>query len=102
MEGLASGEKRIEGKRNSTTWSGMRFGDHIIFSSGGDNLEFRVVALRVYKGYDCLRRYLEAEGLRRTLPGVLTIEEGMALYRQYWSEEEIARDGVLAIEIEPL
>ncbi|MEI7986386.1 MAG: ASCH domain-containing protein [Armatimonadota bacterium] len=97
MEGLLSGEKKVEGKRNSKTWYGMKVGDEISFRCDGQTLSMRIVAIRKYK---TLRRYLEAEGLLRTLPGVLTIKEGIALYREYWTKEEIIRDGILAIEVE--
>lgn len=97
MAELKTCDKTIEGKRNSKTWSGMKVGDRIIFESGEETLETRIFALRKYK---TLERYLTIEGLGRTLPGVLTIEEGIALYHEYWAREEIERDGILAIEIE--
>jgi len=94
---LQTGNKTIEGKRDSRTWSGMKVGDRIVFESDGKTFEMYVFAIRRYK---TLLRYLAIEGLGRTLPGVLTIEEGVAQYLEYWTEEEIRRDGILAIEVD--
>jgi ASC-1-like (ASCH) protein len=94
---LQAGNKTIEGKRDSRTWSGMKVGDRIVFESDGKTFEMYVFAIRRYK---TLLRYLAIEGLGRTLPGVLTIEEGIAQYLEYWTEEEIRRDGILAIEVD--
>lgn len=94
---LQAGNKAIEGKRNSNTWSGMKVGDRIIFECEGESFEMYIFALRKYK---TLQRYLAIEGLGRTLPGVLTPEEGVAIYQEYWTEEDIKRDGILAIEVD--
>jgi ASC-1-like (ASCH) protein len=94
---LRSGDKTVEGKRDSKTWSGMKVDDLINFRCEGQYLLLRIVDLRRYK---TLKRYLTIEGLGRTLPGVLTLEEGIALYHEFWTEEEIKRDGILAIEVD--
>ena len=45
---------------------------------------------------------LEREGIERVLPGVHNIEEGVRIYRQFYTEEEEKNYGVVAIEIEPI
>lgn len=42
---------------------------------------------------------LEVEGLAKVLPGVETIEEGVQIYRKFYSEEKERSNGVLAIQV---
>ena len=42
---------------------------------------------------------IKKETLKRTLPGVPTIDCGVEVYRQYYSEELEKKFGVLAIEL---
>ncbi|KAM0069655.1 putative PUA-like superfamily protein [Helianthus debilis subsp. tardiflorus] len=44
---------------------------------------------------------LAAEGLAKVLPGVDTIEEGIQIYRKFYSEEREKSNGVLAILVKP-
>jgi len=101
IHALLSGEKKVEGKKASPRWLSLKEGDRIIFYvDDTPNCDLECPALVVgIRRYPCLRTYLEAEGLRATLPGVQTIEEAIALYRQFWTQLEIDEFGVLAIAV---
>jgi len=45
---------------------------------------------------------LKKEGIENVLPGVKNIEEGVQIYRQFYSEEREKKYGVVAIEVEPI
>lgn len=45
---------------------------------------------------------LEAESLKEVLPGVDTTEEGVQVYRRFYSEEKERSNGVLAISVKKL
>jgi ASC-1-like (ASCH) protein len=47
----------------------------------------------------CLWRCLAQEGLDATLPGAGRIEEGVAVYRQWYTPEDVSRYGMIAIRI---
>lgn len=98
---LANGIKTIEGKKNSPTWGHLRIGDVLILIAKNSRERFsaRIVDIRYYGGADPLRTYLEHEGLRRTLPGIDTIEHGKSVYLGFSTEEEFIRYGIQAIEI---
>ena len=49
--------------------------------------------------YRSFEEYLLQEGLARTLPGVRSIEEGVNIYRSFYSEEDEKTHGVSAIHI---
>ena len=97
---LRSGAKRVEGRKGTAKWSGIQPGDVVVFGSSSDDAEppFKASVVAV-------RRYLDptaflAAELALALPGVRTVEEGREVYLQWWSEEDVAAHGVLAIEVE--
>jgi ASC-1-like (ASCH) protein len=98
---LANGIKNVEGKKLSPTWSHLRTGDLLVFVAKNSRERFsaRIVDIRYYGGPDPLRTYLEHEGLRRTLPGIETLEQGKQVHLGFSSESEFSRYGVQAIEI---
>ncbi|CAI5500703.1 unnamed protein product [Closterium sp. Naga37s-1] len=50
--------------------------------------------------YPSFPSMLASEGLSTVLPGVETLEEGLAVYRRFYSEEKEHRAGVLALRVE--
>lgn len=101
MDAILSGEKTIEGKKGSPKWTDLREGDKITFfvdDTPNCNLECTCAIIGI-RHYTNLRSYLESEGLRSTLPGIQTIDDGIALYREYWTQHSIDEFGILAIAI---
>ncbi|GKV29165.1 hypothetical protein SLEP1_g38116 [Rubroshorea leprosula] len=45
---------------------------------------------------------LETEGLTKVVPGVQTVEEGVKVYRKFYTEEKEKSNGVLAIFVAKL
>ncbi|ONI29469.1 hypothetical protein PRUPE_1G199500 [Prunus persica] len=57
-------------------------------------LLFEVQDIRSYSSFS---EMMEAEGLSKVLPGVETIEQGVQIYRKFYTEEKERSNGVLAI-----
>ena len=68
---LQKGIKTVEGRKGNPKWKALSEGDAVIFSANDGR---RVHAIR-------------------------TVEEGAAVYWQWWSPEEVDLFGVLAIEV---
>ena len=49
--------------------------------------------------YKSFREYLTQEGLKRTLPSIKTLDEGVNIYYQYYTKENEDKYGILAIYI---
>ena len=49
--------------------------------------------------YNTFNDYLVMEGLKRTLPGIKSINDGVNIYYSFYSKEQENMYGVLAIEI---
>lgn len=95
---LLSQEKKVEGRKNSPKWTGLRANQKILVTCGQRTQLFLITAIRKYS---TLQDYLEQEGLENCLPGITTIEEGMNIYRKWNTEEELAKYEFLAIEMKP-
>jgi ASC-1-like (ASCH) protein len=92
------GNKQVEGKKNSRTWEGVVPGDVLKFT---DNQIFVYASVKSIRRYFSVEAYLMYEGLRRTLPGVQSIEEGLSVYLKpngFWEPSEVQQYGILAIE----
>lgn len=100
---IREGRKDVEGRKNSPAWRDVRAGDTLRFRNGQASFLAEVVAVRLYgPGPDSLRQYITTETLERVLPGIATPEEGCAVYLQWSTPEEIARHGMIAIQVRVL
>ncbi|ASJ02073.1 isomerase [Thermococcus profundus] len=96
LKAIAEGEKKIEGRLYDEKRQKIRPGDTIIFEN---KLMCVVKDLRVYSSF---REMLESEGIENVLPGIESIDDGVAVYRRFYSEEKEKKYGVAAIEVEPV
>ncbi len=94
---LVSGEKVIEGRLGKAEFRLLRPGDRIVFWNGDQEHAFTVLRTIPYRSF---REMLMGEGLDRVLPGIHSVDEGVALYRQFYSPMDEGAFGVLAIEIQ--
>lgn len=92
----AEGRKKVEGRLYDEKRQKIRPGDTIIFEN---RLMVVVKDVRVYSSF---REMLEREGIENVLPGVESVEEGVAVYRRFYPEEKERKYGVAAIEVEPI
>jgi len=93
---IRDGKKKVEGRLYDEKRRQINPGDAIVFEG---KLKVRVKSIRRYSSF---KEMLEREGIERVLPGVHNIEEGVRIYRQFYTEEEEKNYGVVAIEIEPI
>nr|WP_206205824.1 ASCH domain-containing protein [Thermococcus sp. Bubb.Bath] len=96
LKAITEGRKRIEGRLYDEKRQKIKPGDTIIFEN---RLMCVVKDIRVYSSF---REMLESEGIENVLPGVGDIEEGIRVYRKFYSEEKEKKYGVAAIEVEPV
>jgi ASC-1-like (ASCH) protein len=99
---VKSGRKTVEGRLDKGKFGKLRRGDVLVVSgSTGRKAPFLAV-VRDVRRYGSFETYLVAEGMRNTLPGVTTVDEGIRVYRQFYSESAEREHGVLAIEMKTL
>lgn len=91
---IHQGLKCVEGRKNSPKYQMIRQGDRIEFFCGSEAFLTEVVEIRCYPD---LVAYLSDVTPQKALPGIQTMDEAVAIYLQWSSEEEIARFGFLGI-----
>ncbi|KAL6214812.1 hypothetical protein ACLB2K_014244 [Fragaria x ananassa] len=93
---IKDGLKTIEGRCNVGDYSRIGSGALILFN------KCLIVEVKEVRSYGSFLDMLKAESLQKVLPGVNTIEEGVQVYRRFYTEEIERSNGVIAICIEKL
>lgn len=96
LDYLRSGKKKVEGRVRKKKYQNLQEGDYVLMKDQKQSERFLVLGIRRYQS---IRQYLLMEGLRNTLPGVKSLEEGVKIYRQWFQEEQVQKLGFLAIEV---
>lgn len=97
---ISLGLKTVEGRKNKGKFKEMRVGDIIEWTN--QNFLTRQVLTRITgkAEYNTFSEYLKTEGLDKCLPGIPTLEHGLSVYFKYFTKEEEAEFGVVAIRLE--
>ena len=100
-EHIVNGRKTVEGRLYDEKRRKIGIGDCIVFKPVGcskcNTLLYTVVlGLRRYNSF---REMLEKEGIEHVLPDIHSLDEGVKVYRKYYSAEDEERYGVVAIEL---
>lgn len=90
---LNDGIKTIEGRCATGKYNRIKSGDQILFNK---SVVFEVQGVRRYPTFFSM---LEAETLGKFLPGVESVEEGVKVYRRFYTEEKEQENGVLGISV---
>ncbi len=93
---ISSGKKTVEGRLNKGKSAALEVGDTITFSNGDKSVKVRIVKITHHESFANMMRY---HGLRRVLPGIPSISEGVSVYRRFYSEADEKEYGVRAIVI---
>lgn len=88
--------KTVEGRKHSEKWSVLKKGSLLKIFSDNDYIIRKIKDIRIYSS---LEEFIINEGLRNILPGVKTLEEGVDIYLQYFTKEDIKKYGMMAIEL---
>ncbi|XP_021906811.1 uncharacterized protein LOC110821325 [Carica papaya] len=93
---LDDGLKTIEGRCAGGVYNRIAPGTSILVNKC---VAFAVEDVHQYASFS---EMLEAEGLAKVLPGVETVEEGVQVYRKFYTEEKERSNGVIAICVSKL
>jgi ASC-1-like (ASCH) protein len=90
---ILNGKKTIEGRLNKNKFKLMRCGDIIIFN---EIIQKEVISVKYYNSF---KEYLINEGIDKCLPDVININDGINIYRDFYSVEDEIKFGIIAIEL---
>ena len=98
---LKNGQKTIEGRIRKGKYADIREGDEIVVYNDKETDSVETIVKRVTT-YQSIEEMLTKEPINKLLPDVTTIEEGVCVYRKFYTPEEEKKFGVVAIEVERL
>lgn len=99
---ITLGLKTVEGRKNKGKFKDMEVGD-IIEWVNNDFMERKILTKVISKAeYPTFSEYLQTEGLDKCLPGMekFGLEHGLSVYFKYFTKEDEATYGVVAIRLE--
>uniref|UniRef100_A0A0D9XR28 ASCH domain-containing protein n=1 Tax=Leersia perrieri TaxID=77586 RepID=A0A0D9XR28_9ORYZ len=90
---LRAGTKKVEGRLAAGNYNRIAEGSLLLFNKC---LLLNVQAVRKYGSFS---EMLRTEMISEVLPGISSIEEGVGVYRKFYTEEKESLYGVLAISV---
>ncbi|KAJ6800530.1 uncharacterized protein M6B38_200910 [Iris pallida] len=90
---LESGRKSVEGRCAAGAYNLFGPGSVLLFN------KCLLMEVRDVRKYPSFSEMLRAEGLSTVLPGVESVEEGVQIYRRFYTEEKELSNGVLGISV---
>jgi len=100
---IESGEKTTEGRLNKTTFAELKPNDIVTWFNIDDQTKERKeckTKITNVNHYQTFREMILAEGIENVLPGIDNIDDGVGVYRKYYTSEAESQYGVLAIQLE--
>ena len=89
---IKSGKKTVEGRKNNEKYQEYKVGDYINFycdkQRGCRKKEYLLTKITKINKYKTVEEYLRTETLKKALPCVKTIKEGVKLYNLFSSQSE--------------
>jgi ASC-1-like (ASCH) protein len=99
---ISTGLKTVEGRLNKGEFKEMKVGE-IIEWKNYDFGERKMLTKIVKKEhYASFKDYLETEGLKKCLPSIDNIDQGLDVYYSYYSKEDEKEFGIVAIHVEKI
>ncbi|MFH0905296.1 MAG: ASCH domain-containing protein [bacterium] len=95
---VKNGQKTIEGRLKKGEYANLKTGDHIVVQNDDETDSVEVIVKDV-RPYPTLLEMLSREKLNEILPDIKNIDQAMQAYRQFYTPEQEAEFGVIAIEI---
>lgn len=93
---IKNGDKRVEGRLNKSWVATLQRMDRIIWNNSDQRVS---TIVKDIKSYASFREMIEKEGIQNVLPGVKSIEEGVKVYRKFYSESDEKKFGVVGIHL---
>lgn len=95
---LKNGQKTIEGRLQKGWYLHVAPGDHINVSNADETDSITTEVIRVQR-YKNIREMLKSEGIGKLLPDIVSIDDGINVYRRYYTAEDEKSYGAVAIEV---
>ncbi len=99
---ISLGLKTVEGRKNKGRFGSMKPGQIIKWINEDFKPRHVYTKITQVTTYDTFEDYLRAEGLEKCLPSINDMEIGLSVYFKYFTKEDEAKYGVVAIQMEKI
>ncbi len=96
---VKNGQKTIEGRIRKGNYRFLKPGDHVIVYNNEETESVEVLVKGV-RNYRSFREMLTNEPLKKILPDVETVEQGLEVSWKFYTRDQEKKFGVVAIEVE--
>lgn len=96
---LKNGQKTIEGRIRKGWYRNVQSGDEIVVYNDEETDSIETIVKRVTK-YQSIKNMLTHEPINKLLPDVETVDQGIKVYRRFYTSQQERQFGVVAIEVE--
>jgi ASC-1-like (ASCH) protein/SAM-dependent methyltransferase len=96
---IKNGVKTVEARLNKGDFAKMKRGDIVIFENKEESVDTTVTDVVSYGSF---HEMLVGETVGATLPGIEMLEDGVDMYRKFYSEEQEQEYGVIALRVKPI
>ncbi|MCK4918232.1 MAG: ASCH domain-containing protein [Candidatus Pacebacteria bacterium] len=96
---IKNGVKNIEGRVLKNLYKDLKPEDEILIFNNEETDNFRVRVGDIVN-YSFFKEMLEKEDYKKVLPDIDSAEEGIEIYRKFYTEKQEIGFGVIAIKIE--
>lgn len=96
---LKNGRKTIEGRVRKGWYCNVQPGDEIVVFNEEETDSLVVVVKRVAR-YKSIKEMLTREPMEKLLPDIKTVDQGIEVYRGFYTPEQEQQFGMVAIEVE--
>ena len=97
---VASGNKNVEIRVNDEKRRQLKVGDTLVFLKRPDDVETITAKITKLVTFDTFLAVLDSYDMKRIYLETTTPEEYIALLKQFYTDEEESKYGVVAIEFE--
>ena len=95
---VKKGQKTIEGRIKKGYYKFIKPGGHIVIYNEEETDSVEVIVKEV-RDYRTFRELLENEAIAEVLPNVKTVDEGIEVYRKFYTTEQEKEFGVVALKV---
>lgn len=96
---LKNGQKTIKGRARKEWYTLVKPGDYIVVHNEEETDSIKTLVKRI-SSYSSIREMLENEPLKKMLPDIQDVEQGVKIYRKFYTPEQEEKYGMVAIEVE--
>lgn len=93
---IREGLKILEGRLAKEKYRLLNIGDTILFDNGDDTIVKKIDGIHIFDSFSSGADFLRVKNI---IPGIESVSELVSIYRQFYSEEDEKKYGVVFLKL---